>query len=258
MTPMLLSLLHAYVKELGMGNSVTGKKRRKDDWAPITPPECTAQCTEKMQTKNCDSCLKRHCLKLKSRVSYNRVKFPSNPPKQITPERIHNCTILSENRPRRSNCTICKRIVCKGEGAGALGCSESKVGRSRSLTNLEKLSATCNKQKHRHGTPVQSCQTAGLRCGPCFQFSASYRFSLTSNPHHFRTSTFCAPDSAQGQHIFSAFQLILRELPQRFRTSIFSDISLRRWTLIFQVQRANQPTLFQQINGEISSFQSPH
>ena len=191
MTLMLLDILHAFVKELGMGNSVTGKKHQKDDWAPITPTECTA-----------------HCLKSKSRVSCNKVKFPSNPPKQITPERIHNCTILSENRPRRSNCTVCKRIVCKGEGAGALGCSESKVGRSRSLTNLEKLSATCNKQKHRHGTPVQSCQTAGLRCGPCFQFSASYRLSLTSNPHHFRTSTSCAPDSVQDQHIFSAFQLI--------------------------------------------------
>ena len=59
---------------------------------------------------------------------------------------------------------------------------------------------------------------------------------LTSNPHHFHTSTFCAPDSVQGQEIFSAFQLILRDLPQRFRTSIFSDISLRHWTLIFQVQ----------------------
>ena len=49
---------------------------------------------------------------------------------------------------------------------------------------------------------------------------------LTYIPHYFRTSTFCAPEFGQGQHIFSTFQLILRDLPQRFRILISSGISL--------------------------------
>ena len=187
----------------------------------------------------------KHCLISKSRVSCNKVKSPSNPPKQIIPKMIHNCTILCENRPRRSNCTVCKRIVCKGEGAGALGCSESEVGRSRSLTNLKKLSATYNKTEAQtwYACTVLSNSRSQMR-------SALSIFGFPQPPFSLPTHiTFVPPLSVRlipfrASTFLAHFNWFFKELPQRFRTSIFSDISLRRWSLIFQVQKANQPTLF--------------
>ena len=75
---------------------------------------------------------------------------------------------------------------------------------------------------------------------PAFNFRLSAASPLIERPHHFHTSIFCAPDFVQGQHIFSACQLILTELSYSLHTSIFWEIALQCWTIVFRSRKTGR------------------